>query len=156
MPNGTPISSPNATEATGDCGVIGACDRRAEAGRSATEPERYGQDRPGVLATCERQRHVAAGGGPVDRGYESPCRVCQQDRAIAGGRGFEPESPVGSFPKAVGGEAPPAIVHLPDPRVTASRYLTEDEIKTAWEEGRGMSLEQAITYAREVVAGNEP
>lgn len=51
---------------------------------------------------------------------------------------------------AVGGEAPPAMLHLPDPREAASHHLTEQEIQEAWEEGRVMPLEQALAYAREM------
>lgn len=50
---------------------------------------------------------------------------------------------------AVGGEAPPAMLHLPDPRAAAIHYLTEQEIHEAWEEGRVMTLEQALAYARQ-------
>jgi hypothetical protein len=51
---------------------------------------------------------------------------------------------------AVGGEAPPAMLHLPDPREAASQHLTEHEIQEAWEEGRGMTLGQALAYARKM------
>jgi len=51
---------------------------------------------------------------------------------------------------AVGGEAPPAMLHLPDPREAASHHLTEQEIQEAWEEGRVMTLGQALAYAREM------
>jgi tetratricopeptide (TPR) repeat protein len=49
----------------------------------------------------------------------------------------------------VGGEAPPELIHLPDPRAQARPLLSEDEIEIAWAEGRAMSLEQALAYARE-------
>jgi hypothetical protein len=50
--------------------------------------------------------------------------------------------------EAVGGEAPPELIHLPDPRDMARRTLTEDEIEAAWLEGRAMSLAEAVAYAR--------
>ncbi|HEX2089088.1 MAG TPA: adenylate/guanylate cyclase domain-containing protein [Actinomycetota bacterium] len=51
--------------------------------------------------------------------------------------------------EAVGGEAPPAMVHLPDPRDLARGHLSEEAIERAWEEGRKMSVEQALAYVRE-------
>ena len=48
----------------------------------------------------------------------------------------------------MGGEAPPELLLLSDPREAARRYLSEDEIQAAWEQGRGMSLEQALALAR--------
>jgi len=50
---------------------------------------------------------------------------------------------------AVGGEAPPAMIRLPDPREVAGRYLGTDELRAAWEEGGAMSLDQVIRYARQ-------
>ncbi|MDP8956472.1 MAG: tetratricopeptide repeat protein, partial [Actinomycetota bacterium] len=50
---------------------------------------------------------------------------------------------------AVGGEAPPALVHLPDPRELAGGHLSEDEIRAAWEDGRGMSVDEVLAYVRE-------
>ncbi|MGZ4120472.1 MAG: ATP-binding protein [Actinomycetota bacterium] len=51
--------------------------------------------------------------------------------------------------KAVGGEAPPGMIHLPDPRIAARDSLSEEEIQAAWKHGRAMTVEQAIAYARE-------
>ena len=48
----------------------------------------------------------------------------------------------------VGGEAPPELIYLPDPRAPARRSLSEEEIEMAWAEGRAMSMEEAIAYAR--------
>jgi predicted ATPase/class 3 adenylate cyclase len=50
--------------------------------------------------------------------------------------------------EAVGGEAPPELIHLPDPRERARRLLSEEEIQAALDEGRAMSLERALEYAR--------
>ena len=54
-----------------------------------------------------------------------------------------------SVKAAVGGEAPPAMVHLPDPREVARRLLSEAEIEASWADGRAMTLEEALAYARE-------
>jgi predicted ATPase/class 3 adenylate cyclase len=46
------------------------------------------------------------------------------------------------------GEAPPVVVGLEDPREAARAFLAEDRIAELWEEGRAMSLDQAIALAR--------
>jgi predicted ATPase/class 3 adenylate cyclase len=51
--------------------------------------------------------------------------------------------------EAVGGEAPPALVHLPDPRDLARGRLSDEEIELSWEEGRRMSVEEVLAYVRE-------
>jgi predicted ATPase/class 3 adenylate cyclase len=51
--------------------------------------------------------------------------------------------------EGVGGQAPPEVITLSDPRGRARPVMSQQEIETAWEEGRRMSVEQAITYARE-------
>jgi predicted ATPase/class 3 adenylate cyclase len=48
----------------------------------------------------------------------------------------------------VGGQAPPDLITLPDPRKRARPLLSEKEIRAAWDEGRAMSLEEALAYAR--------
>jgi tetratricopeptide (TPR) repeat protein len=47
-----------------------------------------------------------------------------------------------------GGEAPPMIVGLEDPRELATTSLTEQQIAALLEEGRAMSPEEANAYAR--------
>jgi predicted ATPase/class 3 adenylate cyclase len=51
--------------------------------------------------------------------------------------------------EGVGGQAPPEVITLSDPRGRARPVMSQQEIETAWEEGRRMSIEQAIAYARE-------
>jgi predicted ATPase/class 3 adenylate cyclase len=48
-----------------------------------------------------------------------------------------------------GGEAPPALVGLEDPRELVGETLPPDRIDALLEEGRGMSLDEAFSYARE-------
>jgi predicted ATPase/class 3 adenylate cyclase len=48
-----------------------------------------------------------------------------------------------------GGQAPPELIDLPDPRAVARATLSEEEIAAAWEDGRAMSLEETLAYARE-------
>jgi tetratricopeptide (TPR) repeat protein len=48
----------------------------------------------------------------------------------------------------VGGEAPPELLLLMDPWEIARQHLSEEEMQAAWEEGRGMTLEQALALAR--------
>ncbi len=51
--------------------------------------------------------------------------------------------------EVVGGEAPPSLIDIPDPRVEAREVLGEAAVNAAWEEGRAMPLEQVLSYARE-------
>jgi hypothetical protein len=50
--------------------------------------------------------------------------------------------------EGVGGQAPPDFITLL-PRERAGLLLSEEEIEAAWAEGRAMSMDQAIAYARE-------
>jgi predicted ATPase/class 3 adenylate cyclase len=47
------------------------------------------------------------------------------------------------------GQAPPPLIDLPDPREAAREALGEAAVAAAWEEGRAMTLEQALGYARQ-------
>jgi predicted ATPase len=51
---------------------------------------------------------------------------------------------------AAGGQAPPPLIDIPDLRAAALETLGEDAVAAAWEEGRAMPLEQALSYARGV------
>jgi predicted ATPase/class 3 adenylate cyclase len=51
--------------------------------------------------------------------------------------------------EAAGGHAPPPFIDLPDPRDSARGSLGEAAVAAAWEEGRAMTLEQALALARE-------
>lgn len=51
--------------------------------------------------------------------------------------------------EAAGGHAPPPFIDLPDPREAARDELGAAAIAAAWEEGRAMTLDQALAYARE-------
>jgi tetratricopeptide (TPR) repeat protein len=51
--------------------------------------------------------------------------------------------------EAAGGHAPPPLIDLPDPREAAQEVLGESVVAAAWEEGRAMTLEQAVALARE-------
>jgi hypothetical protein len=51
--------------------------------------------------------------------------------------------------EAAGGHAPPPFIDLPDPRLAAGEALGDAAVKAAWEEGRAMTLEQALAYARQ-------
>jgi predicted ATPase/class 3 adenylate cyclase len=50
--------------------------------------------------------------------------------------------------EGVGGQAPPDLITL-DPKERARLLLSEEQLRAAWEEGRAMSMEEAIAYARE-------
>jgi len=51
--------------------------------------------------------------------------------------------------ETAGGHAPPPLIDLPDPREAAQEVLGEDVVAAAWEEGRAMTIEQAVAYARQ-------
>jgi tetratricopeptide (TPR) repeat protein len=51
--------------------------------------------------------------------------------------------------EAAGGHAPPPLIDLPDPRETAREALLDAAVTAAWEEGRAMTLDQAVSYARQ-------
>jgi predicted ATPase/class 3 adenylate cyclase len=50
--------------------------------------------------------------------------------------------------EAAGGQAPPEFIDLPDPRDVVRTLLSEEQITSGWEEGRAMSLHEAVAYAR--------
>jgi predicted ATPase len=50
--------------------------------------------------------------------------------------------------EAAGGHAPPPFIDLPDPRDAAREALGEPAVRAAWEEGRAMTLDRALAYAR--------
>jgi hypothetical protein len=50
--------------------------------------------------------------------------------------------------EAAGGQAPPEFIDLPDPRDVVRTLLSEEQIASGWEEGRAMSLHEAVAYAR--------
>jgi predicted ATPase/class 3 adenylate cyclase len=52
--------------------------------------------------------------------------------------------------ESAGGHAPPPLIDLPDPREAAREVLGDAAVvAAAWEEGRAMTLEHALAYARE-------
>jgi predicted ATPase/class 3 adenylate cyclase len=51
--------------------------------------------------------------------------------------------------EAAGGHAPPPLMNLADPREAAGEALGHAAVKAAWGEGRAMTLDQALAYARE-------
>ena len=48
-----------------------------------------------------------------------------------------------------GGEAPPALVGLDDPRKLAVGTLAHERMEDLWHEGRSMSVDEALAYARQ-------
>ena len=55
--------------------------------------------------------------------------------------------------EGVGGQAPPELLDLPDPRERVREAFSQEEVETAWMEGRSMSIEEAVAYAREEAGG---
>ena len=54
-----------------------------------------------------------------------------------------------SIKEVAGGHAPPPFIDLPDPREAAVDAIGEAAVDAAWKEGRSMTLEHAVAYARE-------
>jgi predicted ATPase/class 3 adenylate cyclase len=50
--------------------------------------------------------------------------------------------------ESAGGQVPPEFADLPDPRGAARQALGEKRTASAWREGRAMSLDEAVSYAR--------
>ena len=50
--------------------------------------------------------------------------------------------------EAAGGRAPPEFMDLPDPREVVRPLLSDEQIASAWDEGRAMTLNEAAAYAR--------
>jgi predicted ATPase/class 3 adenylate cyclase len=80
--------------------------------------------------------------------------VAIQALAILAARSGRPEvsvrlaGAVDRIKEVAGGEAPQALVGLEDPREIVRSALTEKQIAALWEEGRAMSLDEAIALAR--------
>jgi predicted ATPase/class 3 adenylate cyclase len=51
--------------------------------------------------------------------------------------------------ESIGGQAPPELVDLLDARDRVRGSLTDDEVGRAWEQGKAMTLEDALALARE-------
>jgi predicted ATPase/class 3 adenylate cyclase len=51
--------------------------------------------------------------------------------------------------EAAGGHAPPPFIDLPDPRDVAGEVLGGAAVAAGWDEGRAMTLDQAVALARE-------
>jgi predicted ATPase/class 3 adenylate cyclase len=58
--------------------------------------------------------------------------------------------------EAAGGRAPPEFMDLPDPREVVRPSLSDEQIASAWEEGRAMRLHEAVAYARAEPRSEEP
>jgi predicted ATPase/class 3 adenylate cyclase len=52
------------------------------------------------------------------------------------------------------GQAPPAMLPFPDPREVAAKLLDPASLERAWAEGRAMTLEEALAYARRDASPN--
>jgi predicted ATPase/class 3 adenylate cyclase len=66
-------------------------------------------------------------------------------------RGMQVAGAAEALKEEVAGQAPPELIDLPDPRERVSQYLSDEEIDAAWQEGRAMTLEEALAFAREDV-----
>jgi predicted ATPase/class 3 adenylate cyclase len=74
------------------------------------------------------------------------------DVAINGGDPIRSMRLIGAaqaIKESVGGEAPPELLRLPDQRERARKVLSEEDIRSALEEGRAMTRAEAMAYAQE-------
>ena len=58
--------------------------------------------------------------------------------------------------ESAGSQVPPEFNDLPDPHVAARATLDDEEIASAWEEGRAMTLPEAVALARAEPKTEEP
>jgi hypothetical protein len=63
-------------------------------------------------------------------------------------RGLRLAGAAEALKESAGGQVPPEFAY-PDPRPAAGAVLSAERIASAWDEGRIMSLEEAVAYARE-------
>jgi predicted ATPase/class 3 adenylate cyclase len=54
-----------------------------------------------------------------------------------------------SIKESIGGGAPPELLDMADPREQARDGLSEEAIETVWNEGRAMTIDEAVAYALE-------
>jgi tetratricopeptide (TPR) repeat protein len=57
--------------------------------------------------------------------------------------------------ESAGGRVPPEFADLPDPRQAARAFHPEERIAATWAEGRAMTLDEAIDYARQSASDGE-
>jgi predicted ATPase/class 3 adenylate cyclase len=69
-------------------------------------------------------------------------RLGHGDRALRLGGAAE------ALKESAGGQVPPEFADLPDPREAVRSWLEEERVAAAWKEGRAMSLDEAVSYAR--------
>jgi len=58
--------------------------------------------------------------------------------------------------ESAGSQVPPEFNDLPDPRVAARASLNDEEIAAAWDEGRAMTMSEAVAFARAEPESEEP
>jgi hypothetical protein len=102
---------------------------RAHFLRALGMAERFG-DRTGIALSLDNLAEIEISRGRPTRGMQ-----------LAGA--------AEAIKDEVGGQAPPELIDLPDPRKRASPVLSDEEIDAAWKEGRAMTLQEAIAFARE-------
>jgi tetratricopeptide (TPR) repeat protein len=69
-------------------------------------------------------------------------------------RGLQLAGAADSIKTEYGGEAPPGLMELEDPRARATSMLAQDEIDSAWAVGKRMNLDQAVAFAQDIKASN--
>ena len=126
--------------------MFGVVDALEVSGRAAFEMGDLATARSRVLETVDLVEPI---------GNRTGLAIALDNLAAHANARGEPERAVrlaaasSAIKESAGGAAPPQFVDLPDPRIAARASLGEGEIRALWEEGRAMTLEEALAYARE-------
>ena len=125
--------------------ALGLVDSLQELGRAAFELEDLEVARSSFLQTLEFL-------GPVR--YRTAIAIALENLAAFENRRAEPERALRlagaaeALKESAGGQVPPEFVDLPDPREAAQATLSKERMASTWEEGRAMTLQEAVIYAR--------
>ena len=125
--------------------ALGLVDSLEELGRAAFGMEDLEVARSSFLQTLEIL-------GPI--GYRTAIAIALENLAAYENRRAEPERALRlagaseALKESAGGQVPPEFVDLPDPREVAQARLSKERIASTWEEGRAMTLQEAVAYAR--------
>jgi predicted ATPase/class 3 adenylate cyclase len=125
--------------------MVGLIDSLEEVGRAA-----FGMGDLDVARACFLESLAML--GPV--GYRTGVAIVLDNLAAQENAWGRPLRAVrlGGAAKALktsaGGQAPPEFLDLPDPREAARATLSEEQIASAWEEGKAMGFDAAVAYAQ--------
>jgi tetratricopeptide (TPR) repeat protein len=126
--------------------LFGLIDALGELGRAAIELGDYEVARRSLLEALDPLEAV---------GYRTAIAIALDSLAELENRTGQPvralhlAGAAEALKEAAGGQVPPEFAALSDLRRATRNSLSQDRITTAWEEGRKMSLQEAVAYARD-------